>query len=59
MTICLFPYCNGEAKIPIMIYYFENNHTRKPFARAILHVCEKHAIMLSEPELYVKIKRKN
>jgi hypothetical protein len=56
MTICLFPYCNGEAKIPIMIYYFENNSTRKPFARAILHVCEKHAIMLSEPELYVKIK---
>ena len=59
MTICFIPYCNGEARIGIMMYYYSSKHSKKPFCRSILHACEVHARKLSDENLVVKILRKD
>jgi len=58
MTICFIPYCNGEARIAMMMYYFSSKYAKKPFCKSILHACEIHARKISDENTVVRIERK-
>jgi len=59
MKICFIPYCNGEARIAVMIYYYSSKYSKKPFCRSMLHAYEVHARKLAAEDLVVKILRKD
>jgi len=58
MTICFIPFCNGEARFAIMMYYFFSKRMKKPFGTSVLHACENHARKIGDEDTVVKIRRK-
>ncbi len=55
MVLCIVPFCDAEAFIVIMMYYFPSKFAKKHSCKTVFRMCEKHARTISGKETVVKI----
>jgi len=59
MVLCIVPFCNSEAYLVIMLYYFPSKFAKKPSCKTVFRMCENHARKISGKETVVKIQVAN
>jgi len=53
--ICNVPYCNAEAYFALMLYFYSDKFTKKPFTKCIVRFCDRHARQIGDKNTITRI----
>ncbi|KAF6242700.1 hypothetical protein C6988_05785 [Nitrosopumilus sp. b1] len=55
IMLCTIQGCDTESNRQAMVYFFEDEYTKKPACKALWRFCKNHAMMISGDSIMVRI----